>query len=473
MYDRLHKSLLVLLLSLALLPIHALAQADEKPSQELLEKVITLHKENLKTYANNENMLVLPGLLADKKNQRVEVYIQITDSAGTGDVEFFVVGHESSHGYEALSWSFARPSAIHEALQFIGMKPGLPVDYRKLRFVAKGERVEASIRPLGNAEEMIRLEECMKDVRTEKPPVERGFIYTGSMMVPPSQDATNLVMAADFYDPYSIIPMFNDPFAVMDVPWTMSQGEVFENLVSAGHGLKPKTLMVLVLEPQQKDGQGGPLELVLHIDAEKGFMLQDSKGKTLNKEPVLEQVINTLADSLEKGFTPHLRPDFDPMLKLSSIRDVSGIIDLLKVQTAVMIEPPEEGQLYYKAFMPDDAGRKVEDRITQPWELHFSSTNKQDAATLVIHQETWIAGKLDPELTKLEWKVSNGNEIKKQIETYLDELKKSDKRIPPAVILVYAPRDMLYKDVLDWLKPVLPTHKTVYIYLDEKSDDKS
>ena len=444
------------------------AQHDDKITQDYLDKVIKLHKENLKRYAKHDHILVKPGLVADKKKQRVEIYVETTQASAGGDVEFFLVGHESSHGYEAMAWSFARPAAVHEALQFIGMTRGLPVDVRKLRFVAKGERVIASFAPLGEEDATTRLESTLLDTRNDKPMAEDGFIYTGSLMVPTTREATNMVLAADYYDPFSIIPMFNDPFAIMDVPWTMSQGEVFQNMEATNHDLAPHTLMKLILEPAIKDGKKGVVELVLRVDMEKGYLLKDKDGDIINEDPTLETVIDTLGTFLTKGQTPHLQPDFDKALKLDRMRDLATIIELLKIKTNIMIEPPKEGQLYYKAFLPAEAGRKVEGRLTQPWELHLDIEKHDGKALLVIHEETWKEGQLDPDLTRHEFPVNDAKAARASINDYLDKLKEAGKRRPPEVILAFAPLDQTYDELLAWLAPLMTTHKTIYVYLDEE-----
>ena len=65
--------------------------------------------------------------------------------AGNGLAEFFIIGEQSGHGYEAVAVSFASAADIVDGLVFIGMERGRPVDFEKLCLWPKGERVKVSV----------------------------------------------------------------------------------------------------------------------------------------------------------------------------------------------------------------------------------------------------------------------------------------------------------------------------------------
>ena len=87
-------------------------------------------------------MLVLPGAAGrPQKSCVVTLWGEATGVSPDAPIEFLLIPTDSGHDYEALTISFAKPSDIHRALAFIGLKPGKSVDYAAYRYwVSKGER---------------------------------------------------------------------------------------------------------------------------------------------------------------------------------------------------------------------------------------------------------------------------------------------------------------------------------------------
>ena len=134
------------------------------------------YEANLKKYAADTNMLVLPGLLADRQKQRVEVMVESTKLGQGASCEFTIIGEDSQHGYEAVLISFAKPSAVHQALKFIGVTPGEPADPTAFRRWARGDSVVLNL--LSEKEPPFRLERLLKDRRTDPRPVQDGFFIS-------------------------------------------------------------------------------------------------------------------------------------------------------------------------------------------------------------------------------------------------------------------------------------------------------
>ena len=103
------------------------------------------YESNRKKHAGDTNILVRPGLVADKRARRVEVMVERTALQPNAPCEFTVIDESSDHGYEALLLSFAKPSEVHRALQFIGTEPGESFDPNSLRYWPKGEPFVLSI----------------------------------------------------------------------------------------------------------------------------------------------------------------------------------------------------------------------------------------------------------------------------------------------------------------------------------------
>ena len=134
---------LILLLIMGALPVLAQDSAPYKQRPEGHEKnkalVAAAYAANLKKYKDDGAWLVLPGLVADRKRRRIELAVESAGLGRDAPCEFAVIDETSGHGYEALLISFAKPSAVHQALRFIGQEPGEPYDPDALRFWAKGE----------------------------------------------------------------------------------------------------------------------------------------------------------------------------------------------------------------------------------------------------------------------------------------------------------------------------------------------
>ena len=218
---------------------------------------------NRTTHANSPNVLVLPGLVADKEARRVEVLAETTELEPGAIIEFLIIDQTCGRGYESLLWSFARPSDIHRALEFVGMNAGKPFHPKEFRFWAKGERVIASLRKKTGKDAKdaaegggaIRLESLILDKRTGRQFEQSGFVFTGSYRIPSEAPAHGGAYAADVFEPKSIGSIFNTRLTVLDVPTRSLKGDVYGKLVLHPDAeFRPHELVTLSLEPEKKDG---------------------------------------------------------------------------------------------------------------------------------------------------------------------------------------------------------------------------
>jgi len=232
------------------------------------QRATSAYEGNLKKYANDTDVLVLPGLVADKKKKRVEVMVERTAAGSDAPCEFTLIGESSDHGYEAVLISFAKPSAVHRALQFIGTEPGETFDPGSLRFWAKGEPFILSLARTNGPP--FRLETLLRDRRTGKTLPEEGFLFTGSRMVPALNDPRKKVYAADEYQPKSIVSLFNSTFSVLEVPYSAPKEVIYQNTtVNPEHELPEGALLTLVTEPANQDGSKRVKDLVLQVQTGK------------------------------------------------------------------------------------------------------------------------------------------------------------------------------------------------------------
>ncbi|MFZ2410063.1 MAG: YdjY domain-containing protein, partial [Candidatus Methanoperedens sp.] len=215
-------------------------------------------KENTEKYKNNPDMLVLPGLIADRKAQKVTLLAEATGLTKGSPVEFFLVSETSGHGYESLAVSFAMPGNLQKSLEFIGMKPGRTADAGKCAFWPKGERVIVTFKSKDPEQKdgSTRIETLVLDSRSQKPLPECGLVFTGSPLIQsPEKPGTN-VFASDAREPGSLASTYNALETVLDVPFSWAQKTVYGNIL-ANHSntLKTGSLLEITFEPEYKDGK--------------------------------------------------------------------------------------------------------------------------------------------------------------------------------------------------------------------------
>ncbi|MCX6996119.1 MAG: YdjY domain-containing protein [Kiritimatiellaeota bacterium] len=322
---------LVLLLIMGALPVLAQDRAPYKQQSEGREKnkarVADAYAANLKKYKDDGQALVLPGLVADRKRRRIEIAVESTGLGPDAPCEFMVIGETSGHGYEARLSALAKPSAVHQALRFIGREPGEPYNPDALRFWPKGEPLALTL--LRPQQPSIRIEKLIKDQRTGKTLPEAGFLFTGSRMVEQFEHPEKKVYAADEYDPKAIVSLFNSLDAVLQVPYLAPQGAVYANcVINPDVALPEGALMTLVIEPVNPNEARHIKNLVLRVepgpaaaprpatdmDRLNSLSVQLQEADTvLNKEPRLRAVLEaiTALDRSNGSKQKRLLPD-DP-----------------------------------------------------------------------------------------------------------------------------------------------------------------
>ena len=164
---------------------------------------------NTVAYGTNTDMLVRLGLLANRKEKWVRIMAEATALLPTSQSEFFLITENSGHDYEAIAISFAKPSDVHFALEFIGMKAGRPVNMEKYCFWPKGERVIATVTWNAGKEMRARAESLVTNRKMGGPLPQDGFVFVGSVMRDPLDGSAGpKVYAADAFGPNCIASYF-------------------------------------------------------------------------------------------------------------------------------------------------------------------------------------------------------------------------------------------------------------------------
>ncbi len=476
---------------LVLLTAAPLAAEEDPPPQygdhpQQAQRAKTIHNENVARYKDAADVLVLPGLIANRKEQRVELLAETTGLTAETIVEFPLIHQSSERGYEALLWSMAKPSDVHKALVFIGMTPGKPFNPGKLRFWSKGERVHLSV--ASKDKKSVRLESLIMDTNTGKPLPEAGFVFAGSFLTDRPGEKQQQVYAADFHDPRSVASMYSDPIAVLDVPRQARKGAVYgTQVVGPKYDFAANELVTILIEPEYRDGRRRVMDLALQVrrtleqsDQEPGsaqpalptttieFWLTDTAGKPIGENRHLVAVLGVLETLIRKGHDPYASVRFDGAMRLADVRRVCRILAAIDTETGIRVEPPVEGQLYYEALLPDQQLRDRKNRIIQPWELHLTSTEDRITGVLELHETIWDsdASKYKPTATTFE--VDTPAALRRQLDADAARRKKEGRRRGPPVLLVFVDADLEYGQLLAFIGPALTTHNMVHVFLESE-----
>ncbi len=428
----------------------------------------------------NPDKLVQSGLLADRRRQRVRFWAETTGIEAGHAVEFVLISQRSGHDYEALAVSLVEPSAIHEALTFIGMDPGKPVDPQRLRFWPRGERVWVHFvsPPFAENEdssERVAVENLLYNQHRQRPPPVEGFVFTGSMERPHPQTG-DPVYAADHFGPHAIVSLYNEPFSVMDVPRLAAQSDVYGSITpNPNRLLSADTLVEVTLEPESRPEQPrvflGRLHIIPARDATPPLTAGDLRfsiepHNTDDRAPDLEhgnlvELLVWLAQMTENNRDPFIVMRPDTRLPWTLLREFYKSVQALEGDEGIRVEPPEDDRLYHRAFLPADWFRDRQQRTVHPDELHLHAPvggngNGLQAVWKRFEEEWPDTRTLDPILHVHRQPVENATDL-------LAHHQAQEYKPIPAVLLVFAPETVTLKTLHEWMMPLRETYPTQYI----------
>lgn len=481
-----------------------------------------------KKYINNPDILILRGLLADRLKKQITIYAEATglDEKGSPP-EFFLVAENSGHDYEAVAISFARPSDIHKSLLFIGMEPGSPINYSKFKFWPKGERVIINFAPASGAKQRnpIRAEELFVDKKTGKPLPRTGFVFTGSFFIPVKSDPN--AYAADVYEPNAIISNYNEPTSVFDVPRQAKQHEVYDKYAMNTNYIFPSgTLLEITIEPENKDSRKRVQDFLVNISAsppqeQNKSLLPKLEITTGNSKDIIwsgtdiRSAFKFLCEKAEKeNIDPFVVIRFGPSLPLKLARDVCIEVVSFEGESGIRLEPPLPGELYYKAFLPNEDHRDRNKRPSQPCELHLKFEKAKTVASLTYIRQEWKDNELKPRLFPQDIDITSPTDLRKKLDElcraevcediaslpseeertkfmnklnglsdealWTEELQNFRRELrdalpleismnlpPLRVLLVFADKNLTYGKMMEFIRPIMTTHSTIYVFMEE------
>lgn len=455
----------------ALFPLLAAAQ-DDAPApwrQTNLDVVAAATLRDQASASNNTDLLVRRGLLANRKEGTVRFWAEATGIEGK-ETEFFLISEKSGHDYEALAIAFVQPGDVREALAFLGMTPGTPVDPTACRFWPKGERVRVlftwtppSLAGEPVAVQSVAAENLIFDKARKAPLPAAGFVFTGARQLPLPQDPGRTGCSADLFDPHSIASAYNDPDTLLDVPHQATKDVVYGWLFpNPDYRFAKGQLIEVLLQPERTDGTRRVRNLTLQASPGEGtnapprFTLAG-----LDSPPRLEtRDVGALLGAFQSCTNRHQDPFVsftpDPALPLAQVRLVCALLEMAENQATLRMEPPAEGHLYFRAFLPAEKFRTRENWIVKPWELDLTQTTSGATGVVTSVSEKWEKDNSEPTLLVEPRPVPSPDALN----TFL-----AGQKIEIPVMVIHAPASLSYGVLTAYARALLPTHPTVWVFL--------
>jgi hypothetical protein len=216
---------------------------------------------------------------------------------------------------------------------------------------------------------------------------------------------------ADVFEPNSIISIYNEPSTVLDVPRQASKKQVYGTQVVGEDGVLPaEKIMQLVIEPEYRDGKLRVKDCSLDIGVgpdgkaaslgEMRFALKDvATAQVCNKDMGLNGALEVVSGLTTNGHDVYAVMTFDNRLTLRLVRDACRLVSGVETEKGIRVEPPPAGQLYYRAFLPDETMRVRANRVNgQPWELRLTKTGTSVSGTVTRIEEVWPDEGAKPDL---------------------------------------------------------------------------
>jgi hypothetical protein len=420
---------------------------------------------NQLAFANNTNIFLRPGLIADRLLHTVTIAAETIRLDLNAPVEFPLISENSGKDYEALAVSFASPSDIHAALEFIGIPPGKAVNPGASRFWSRGEPVNMTFtydEPAGTSSitRTVPATQLITDTRTRKPLPDEPFLFAGSERVPPPDpaDGTNLIYAADVFSPNCIASVYNEASTVLDVPRRITQNEVYSFLVSNPDLRLPSaSLATVTLTPQYTNGHRRVTDLTLgmhHLNNENTASWTLTLGKSVEHGTNVVALVSRLNQLAAGDRDLYVTLNPDDTLTLDALHRLAVLLEPLEDRALIHIEPPLPGHPYYKTFRPAEKHRNRSERPVQPWELYLTAAGTGATGELVHVEELWTDDGR-PSTYKETRHPASGPGILPEL------LLKHD---APAVVLVFASPDLAYGTIRHFLAPLLDRRMIVYVF---------
>lgn len=410
--------------------------------------------------ADTNRFFVAKGVLADREAGTVAVDAFTTGTQTNSICEFYLITLNSGHDYEAVFQTHAFASDIVRAFEFLGVPAGRPVDYPKMRYWSAGERIAATASVAGGP--AVPLGSLAADAATGKPFDAQEFIYLGGTRLADGS------LDVDSQGPGSIVPDYNEPQSVFDIPAKAPQSVVYtKTVLSTNAAFEAFLPAVVTFAPEKREASLSPRRVAddgLVFDP-AGFQywrndaLPDgAEAPTVVPPAVFVQDLSKRVRDEKRDVYLSFR--WTPAVTLGALKNAATLLQSLdKDETGIRVDAPPAGFPYYQFILPNEEWRDREKRLSQPCELRFAKAEDGAvSATLVAIAENWEGESLKPTLVPEEIPLDGPLALPGLLK------EKTPRQLP--VVLVFAPSDLTWDDLAPWLGPIVADYPGIRLFLD-------
>lgn len=411
--------------------------------------------------ADTNRWFVAKGVLADREAGTVAVDAFTTGTQTNSICEFYLITLNSGHDYEAVFQTHAFASDIVRAFEFLGVPAGRPVDYPKMRYWSAGERIAATASVAGGP--AVPLGAFAADAATGKPFDAQEFIYLGGTRLADGS------LDVDSQGPGSIVPDYNEPQSVFDIPAKAPQSVVYtKTVLSTNAAFEAFLPAVVTFAPEKRDPKLSSRrvandELLFHGD---GFRYctpraPDCHETLLPPGTPPADLVKRLSERVrDEKRDVYLSFQWTPAVTLGALKNAATLLRSLdKDETGIRVDAPPAGFPYYQFILPNEEWRDREKRLSQPCELRFAKAEDGAvSATLVAIAENWEGESLKPTLIPEEIPLDGPLALPGLLK------EKTPRQLP--VVLVFAPSDLTWDDLAPWLGPIVADYPGIRLFLD-------
>ena len=400
--------------------------------------------------ADTNRYFVARGVLADREARTVRLDAFATGIRPGAIAEFLLITLNSGHEYESVFQTFALAADIARAFEFLGVPPGLPADFAAYRFWPRGERFEVDAEVDGAP--AVPAERFLMEASTQKPREPAGFLWIGGGWT--EGGVSNTV---DFSGPGSILPSYNEPVTLFDVPRRAPQNDVYQSCLS-GENVPRRAILPAVLtfrpEPRPADAPLRVRPVALRLSP-GGFSIDGA-----DPVPPAEALKALRAFRTDRAQDAYVSFSWDDAAPLADLRAVAQLLRMVDTEeTGIRVDAPPEGFPYYQALLPRDEWRDRAARYSQPCELRLArGEDGAVAATLVAIGEIWKDDAHKPDLDVKEFPVAGADDFRAKLAEKAPAGMKA--------LLVFAPGALPYGELRPYLDAVRATHPLVQIFVD-------
>ena len=308
-----------------------------------------------------------------------------------------------------------------------------------------------------------------------------GLVFTGSYWLEPDDDLMRhadaeegqRVLAADIASAESIASIYNEPTTVLDVPRQAGQSEVYHAYTpNPEYRFRLYQPVTVTIEPEPRpDDRPRIYDMTLDVTVrqqmrgerlgELELTLNDDQDRRINEQRDLAGMVRAFNEALEAKRDPFVTVRIDRNVPLKTVRALYELLETrLQGEDGIRLTRHPEGHLYYQAFLPAEEMKDREEVFQPGPELHLKRRGERIEARFVDVRKDWTI--TPPTLSVTEHEVAGPDDPPRLLK---------EREVPRGRhILIFAPGDMTYGELLEWANPMQRTHEIIFIFLNGRED---